>query len=161
MYSRTATLVYFAGTTPATIYNDRKPFVIPNSVVQVVDTDGNPTGEYAENTAPINDSDGQLQNFWSNGGFDLDRSFIVSKSFVKLREVVLSYSFPQSLLSRTPLTRVELSLIGRNLLMWVPEENLFIDPESTTFGTDIDSEFGEYGASPTTRSYGFNLRITL
>lgn len=161
MYSRTATLVYFAGTTPATLYNDRKPFVIPNSVVQIVDADGNPTGEFAENTAPLNDSDGQLQTFWQNGGFDLDRSFIVSKSFVKLREVVLSYSLPQSLLSRTPLTRVDLSLIGRNLLMWVPEENLFVDPESTTFGTDIDSEFGEYGASPTTRSYGFNLRITL
>lgn len=161
LYSRTASLMYFAGTTPATLYNDRKPFIVPNSVVQVVDSDGNPTGEFAENTAPVNDSDGHLQTFWQNGGFDLDKAFIVSKSFVKLREVVLSYSLPQSLLANTPLTRVELSLIGRNLLMWVPDENLFIDPESTTFGTDIDSEFGEYGASPTTRSYGFNLRITL
>jgi TonB-linked SusC/RagA family outer membrane protein len=161
MYSRTASLVYFAGTTPATLYNDRKPFVIPNSVVQVVDVDGNPTGEYLENTTPINDSDGQQQNFWSNGGFNLDRSFMVSKSFVKLRELVLSYSLPKNLLSKTPFSRVDLSLIGRNLLLWVPEENVFIDPESTTFGTDIDSEFGEYGASPTTRSYGFNLRITL
>ena len=161
LYSRTATLVYFAGTTPPTLYNDRKPFVIPNSVVQIVDNDGNPTGEYAENTTPINDSDGQMQNFWSTGGFDLDRSFIVSKSFVKLREVVISYQLPQSLISRTPLTRVEISLIGRNLLLWVPEENIFIDPESTTFGTDIDSEFGEFGAQPTTRSYGVNLRITL
>jgi hypothetical protein len=161
MYSRTANLVYFAGTTPATLYNDRKPFVIPYSVVQVVDSDGVPTGEYTENTTPINDSDGQLQNFWANGGLELDRAFMVSKSFVKFREVVLSYSLPKNLLSKTPFTRIDLSLIGRNLLLWVPEENVFIDPEQTTFGNDIESEFGEYGASPTTRSYGFNLRITL
>jgi TonB-linked SusC/RagA family outer membrane protein len=161
MYSRTATLVYFAGTTPHTLYNDRKPFIIPNSVLQVVDFDGNPTGEYTENTTSINDTDGLLQTFWQNGGFDLDRSFIISKSFVKLREVVLSYQLPQALISRTPLTRVEISLIGRNLLLWVPEENIFIDPEATTFGTDIESEFGEYGAQPSTRSYGVNLRITL
>lgn len=161
LYSRTATLVYFAGTTPPTLYNDRRPFVIPNSVVQVVDSDGNPTGEYAENTIPISETDFSMVSFWGNGGFDLDRSFIVSKSFVKLREVVLSYQLPQTLISRTPLTRVEISLIGRNLLLWVPEENIFVDPESTTFGNDIESEFGEFGAGPTTRSYGVNLRITL
>lgn len=160
-YSRTATLMYFAGTAPATLYNDRNPFIVPNSVVQVVDVDGNPTGEYVENTNVINDSDGQNQNFWSNGGFDLDKSFIVSKSFVKLREVVLSYSLPKSVMSRTPFSKIDFSIIGRNLLLWVPEENIFVDPESTTFGNDIESEFGEYGASPTTRSYGFSLRVTL
>jgi len=56
LYSRTASTMYFAGTTPATLYNDRKPFVVPNSVVQIVDSDGNPTGEFAENAASINDS---------------------------------------------------------------------------------------------------------
>src|SRR5690606_5904851 len=115
LYSRTATLVYFAGTTPPTLYNDRKPFVIPNSVVQIVDNDGNPTGEYAENTTPINDSDGQMQNFWSTGGFDLDRSFIVSKSFVKLRAVDISYQLQPSPSSMTPLTRVASSLYARHL----------------------------------------------
>jgi hypothetical protein len=55
---------------------------------------------------------------------------------------------------------VDISLIGRNLFLWVPSENVFIDPEQTTFGTDIASEFGEFGSSPTTRSYGVNLRLT-
>jgi len=160
LYSRTATLVYFSGTTPATLYNDRRPFIIPNSVVEVLDANGEPTGEYNENTTPILDSNGQLQTFWSTGGFDLDRSFLVSKSFVKLREVVLSYSLPKSILAKTPFGAVDVSFIGRNLLLWVPEENVFLDPEQTTFGTDIQSEFGEFGASPTTRSYGVNVRLT-
>src|SRR5690606_29981102 len=101
------------------------------------------------------------QNFWSTDGFDLDRSFIVSKSFVKLGEVVISYQLPQSLISRKPLTRVEISVIGRNLLLWVPEENIYIYPKSTTLRADLDWESGEFSAQPTTRSYGVNLRITL
>lgn len=166
LYSRTASLGYFAGTTPATLYNDRRPFVVPNSVVQavdgngdlVVDDAGNPV--YIENTQQISHTDGTLQNFWSNGGFELDKAFFVSKSFVKLREVVLSYSLPKSILEKTPFGSANISLIGRNLLLWLPEDNLFIDPEQTTFGTDINSEFGEFGATPTTRSYGVNLRLT-
>ncbi len=166
MYSRSATLVYFAGTTPATTYNNRNPFVVPNSGVQVLDA--NNTGVVDEhglpvttpNTTPILNTDGQQQAYWSAGGNDLARAFMVSKSYVKLREVVLSYSLPKEMLSRTPFGRVDLSLIGRNLLLWLPKNNVFIDPEQTTFGTDIGSEFGEFGATPTTRSYGFNVRLT-
>ena len=166
LYSRTASLVYFSGTTPATLYNDRRPFVIPNSVVQavdaggdpVVDDDGNPV--YVENNTAINDSNGQLQNYWSAGGSDLSKAFLVSKSYVKLRELVLSYSLPKSIIEKTPFGNVDVSVIGRNLFLWVPSSNVFIDPEQTTFGTDIASEFGEFGASPTTRSYGFNVRLT-
>lgn len=167
LYSRTSTLMYFAGITPATLYNDRQPFIVPNSAVQITnqndelvfDEFNNPVTQ--ENTTPIYDSNGQLQNFWSSGGFDLDKSFLVSKSFVKLRELIFSYALPKSWLSKTPFGAVDISVIGRNLLLWVPKDNVFIDPEQTTFGTDIESEFGEFGASPTTRSYGFNIRLTL
>ncbi|MBL3656867.1 SusC/RagA family TonB-linked outer membrane protein [Fulvivirga sediminis] len=166
MYSRTASIGYFAGTAPQTLYNDRRPFIVPNSVVQAVDADdnlvyndqGNPV--YEENTQQISHTNNSLNTFWGNGGFDMDRSFFVSKSFVKLREVVLSYNLPASLLEKTPFGSANISLIGRNLLLWVPEDNLFIDPEQTTFGNDISSEFGDYGATPTTRSYGVSLRFT-
>lgn len=166
LYSRTASLGYFAGTAPQTLYNDRRPFIVPNSVTQVVDGDGNLVVDengnpvYRENTQQISHFDGTLQNFWSQGGFDLDKSFFVQKDFVKLREVVLTYALPVSILDRTPFSMAEISFIGRNLMIWVPDENVFIDPEQTTFGTDINSEFGEFGATPTTRSYGVNLRLT-
>jgi TonB-linked SusC/RagA family outer membrane protein len=166
LYSRTASLGYFAGTAPQTLYNDRRPFIVPNSVIQVVDEDNNPVVDedgnpvYTENTQQISHFNTNMQNFWSQGGFDLDRSFFVQKDFVKLRELVIAYSLPVSILDRTPFSKAEISFIGRNLILWVPDENVFIDPEQTTFGTDINSEFGEFGATPTTRSYGVNLRLT-
>lgn len=167
MYSRTASMVHFAGTTPATTFNDRNPFIVPNSAQQVVGSDGTPLRDdngfiiTTENTTPLLYTDQSITNYWVDGGSKLDRAFLVSKSYIKLREVVLSYSLPKSLLQRTPFGNVDISLIGRNLFLWVPKDNVFIDPEQTTFGTDIGSEFGEFGAAPPTRSYGFNIRLTL
>jgi hypothetical protein len=166
MYSRTASTAYFAGTTPETTYNNRNPFIIPNSAQQVIGADGSPVRDdngyivTTENLHPLT-YDGAMIDYWGAGGTDLDRQFLVSKSYVKLRETVISYALPKSILSRTPFGNVEFSLIGRNLLLWVPSENVFIDPEQTTFGNDIGSEFGEFGATPPTRQYGFNIRLTL
>lgn len=51
MYSQTADLVLFTGNGIATTYNDRKPFVIPNSVNAVTGANGKTT--YVENTSLI------------------------------------------------------------------------------------------------------------
>jgi hypothetical protein len=45
-------------------------------------------------------------------------------------------------------------------LLWTARENIFVDPELTTFGTEIAADFGEYGATPSTRSYTLSLRLT-
>ena len=160
MYSRTKEMMYFTGTAPETIFNDRQPFIVPNSVVQVdVDENGNPV--YAENTVPI-EVGSTLHTYWgqTQGGGEFNKKFLVDKSFVKLRELSISYSLPASLLSKTPFGSVQISLIGRNLFIWTPEENDFIDPESTTFGNDLEADYGEYSATPTVRSMGVNLRLT-
>ena len=34
----------------------------------------------------------------------------------------------------------------------------FIDPETSTFGTDLSSQFGEFSANPSTRSLGFSIK---
>ena len=47
MFSRTKNLMQFTGNGEITLYNDRRPFVVPNSVM----SDGN--GGYVENTMPI------------------------------------------------------------------------------------------------------------
>ena len=160
MYSRTKEMMYFTGTAPETLFNDRQPFVVPNSVVQVdVDEDGNPV--YGENTVPI-EVGSTLHTYWgqSYGGGDFNKKFLVDKSFVKLRELSITYSLPASVLSNTPFGSVQISLIGRNLFIWTPKENDFIDPESTTFGNDLEADYGEYSATPTVRSMGVNLRLT-
>jgi hypothetical protein len=54
---------------------------------------------------------------------------------------------------------LELSVTGRNLLLWTPDGQTYIDPEQTTFGNDLVADFGEYGAQPTVRSLVFGLRL--
>jgi hypothetical protein len=88
----------------------------------------------------------------------IDRNFLIDRSYVKLRELVLGYSLPASLVSRIGFRNLEINLVGRNLLLWTAEENNIIDPELTTFGNDLSGEFGEWGAGPTVRSYGISLR---
>jgi len=156
MYSRTKEISLWAGTAPATVYNNRQPFIIPNSVVEV-STDNNGQPVYDENTKPIDRVN--LVNYWGNGGSELDGADLIDKSFVKLREVVLSYSIPEKFLKEISISKLTLSLIGKNLLIWTPSDQTFIDPESTTFGNDLQADFGEYGASPSTRSLTIDLRI--
>lgn len=156
MYSRTASIMYFAGTAPETAYNDRRPFVVPNSVYQIgTDSKNNPI--YAENTTAITTDN--LYTYWTDGGTDLDRKFVIDKSFVKLRELSLNYSLPAKLLQKTPFATLNVTIIGRNLLLWTPSSNTFIDPELTTFGNDLEADYGEFSAAPTTRSIGFALTV--
>jgi len=157
-YSRTKDILYFTGNSVETTYNDRQPFVVPNSVVEVLDADDNVVG-YEENTVPI--AKGDMDNFYNNGGFDGGSSAIIDKSFVKLRNVTLSYNLPEEMLNKLPLQSATVSLIGTNLLLWTPEDNSFIDPEISTWGTDIDGMFGEYSGTPSSRTYSISLRINL
>ena len=156
MYSRTKNISLWAGTVPETLYNDREPFIIPNSVVEV-DEDENGDPVYIENTKPIDAAN--LVSFWGNGGMEIDGSSLIDRSFVKLREVVLTYNIPAKILKKAPFEKLDVSVIGRNLLLFTPAGQTYIDPEMTTFGNDLLADFGEYGAQPTTRSIVFNLRV--
>lgn len=153
MYSRTADITRFTGNSITTMINDRETFIVPNSVQRVVGDDG--TISYVENTIPV--SRANLDNeYYGSDAFA--RANVIDKSFIKLREVVLSYNFGNEFLERTPLTSLSLSVIGRNLFLWTPESNQYIDPEVSTFGTDLASQFGEFSASPSTRSIGFSIK---
>jgi hypothetical protein len=50
-------------------------------------------------------------------------------------------------------------LLARNLLIWVPSENTFVDPETTNLGNDILGEFGEMSTAPTQKSFGAVLKV--
>jgi len=52
-------------------------------------------------------------------------------------------------------------LIGRNLFMWTPKKNNYVDPEGTNYGNDILSEIGEFGAAPTNRTFGGGIKVVL
>ncbi len=163
LYSRTKDRSLFTGNLVETLYNDRNPFIIPNSVRAVedldgiMDEDGSAQEDYVENKTPIDD-DGILK-YWENGGEQLDRGFLLPRSYVKLKRIVVGYSLPVKWIEKTPLKKAVLSLFGNNLLIWTPRENYILDPEVSTFGNDLSGRFGEYLASPPTRNYGVNIKL--
>ncbi|GET22871.1 SusC/RagA family TonB-linked outer membrane protein [Prolixibacter denitrificans] len=157
MYSRTADINYFTGNAVQTLYNDRRPFIVPNSVNKVELADG--TYKYVENTTPIPKQD--IWNYFQNGADKLNAEFLIPRSYVKLRSVVLGYSLPRKWMNRLPFQSVKLSVFGSNLFVWTPKGNTFIDPEVTSFGNDLIGKFGEYSANPTSRRVGFNLQLNL
>jgi outer membrane receptor protein involved in Fe transport len=90
----------------------------------------------------------------SNGISDY---WIYDGSFVKLRQLVFGYNFPQSLIRNTPIQNLRLSFVARNL--WVIHKNIDnVDPESA-YSTNGGAQGLEYFALPAVRSWGFNLRV--
>lgn len=156
MYSRTKDITLWAGTVPETLYNDREPFVVPDAVYETGrDENGNPV--YSENTIPIDRI--KLVEYWGNGGVELDGASLIDKSFVKLREVSLGYNLPEKYLESISVSKVYIGISGKNLFLWTPKDQYYIDPELSTFGNDLLADFGEYGAQPSVRSLSFNVKV--
>lgn len=155
LYSRTKDINYFTGNAIQTAYNNRNPFIVPNSVQAVTDAEGNVT--YVENTTPLDETG--IFTYWDAGGAELDRAFLVDKSYVKLRSVVLSWQLPAKWFAKTFLSGITLSAFGNNLFLWTPKSNTFIDPETSTFGNDLEGNYGEFSANPSSRKFGFNVQV--
>lgn len=158
MYSYTKRLSHFTGNGIETIYNDRNPFVIPNSVNEIVDTNGNVTG-YKENSTPIG-LEGVTDFYNSSTNPGIERTHVIDKTFVRLRDVSLVFTAPTNLVKRLGLSNASFTLYGKNLALWTPDENPYVDPELSTFGSGLLSEQGEFGANPSQRSYGVSVKLT-
>lgn len=116
-----------------------------------VGTEENP--EWAPNATPVNPQD--YWNYFQNAG--TPEPFIYDASFIKLRELSLSYSLDKKLLRKTPLTGVVFSLYGRNLwTIWSSVPN--VDPESSY--NNGNGQGFEYGSLPSRRSFGFSLKLS-
>lgn len=84
-------------------------------------------------------------------------NFVYDGSYVKLREVGITYSLPQSLVNRIGLlSSASVSVVGSNL--WILHKNLpHADPEQ---GIAVGNVQGYQGAAhPTTRDVTFNLKL--
>ena len=91
-----------------------------------------------------------IYNYWNNGGIDMDSGFLINKSYVKLRSVVLQLGFAKQLVEKyIPYRCTSLVLLKQSLCL--DKNNTFIDPEVTSFGNDLEGNFGEYSANPSSR----------
>ncbi|HET8839101.1 MAG TPA: SusC/RagA family TonB-linked outer membrane protein [Flavobacteriaceae bacterium] len=154
-YSQLADRMEFTGRSMESVSSNRQDFLLPNSVYQTgVDADGNPI--YTENTnIPVT---GGRQTYWTDFYNQIKENYVIDATAVKMREVSLNYTLPTKFLDKTPLSKVTVGFVGRNLLTWLPEENRFSDPEfNNSTGNAVGG--GGFEQSPPTRSYGFNVNI--
>ena len=87
------------------------------------------------------------------------RAFVYDASYVKLRELSITYSFPKKLLSKVPFIKgLDFSIFGRNL--WIIHKNVpYSDPEDLLSSGNVQGY--QSGAYPTTRTIGFNFNFKL
>lgn len=155
MFSRTKNLMQFTGNGIGTLYNMRRPFVIPNSVVEQ-------NGQYVENTTPIYLYDSSLQTWFNDfGANECGEYYLIDRSFAKLRNISLSYNFPKKWLRKMSFSGLSLTAFCNNVYTWTAASNTFIDPETTSYASngDLASQFGELYSNPSNRIYGLNVSI--
>ncbi len=89
---------------------------------------------------------------------DITEYFVYDASFGKLRELSIGYSVPRTMLTNLPIESLNISAVGRNLLLlWSNVPN--VDPESA-YTVGAGSQGLEYFAVPTVRNFGFNLSVS-
>lgn len=158
MFSRTKNLMQFTGNGTATTYNKRRPFIIPNSVVD------NGDGTYSENTTPIYQADGSYQEYFNDYGYGSGgEAYLLDRSFTKLRNISLTWNLPSKWIRPISLSGVSVTAFCNNVFTWTASDNNFIDPESTTISQgsygDLATQFGELYANPSSRIFGCNLSV--
>lgn len=100
-----------------------------------------------------------IQDYVSSFYNDAEHTSI-SKTYAKLREVVIGYSLPSKLFSKTFISKVEISLVGRNLLYFFHKDFHDIDVDQFPGRNQFNQIAREQTLqTPTTRSYGINLNV--
>jgi TonB-linked SusC/RagA family outer membrane protein len=97
--------------------------------------------------------------FWSGPGSGFTgagEQFVEDGSFVRLREATLSYNWQGEFVERIGLSSVDLSVTGRNLLLFTDYSG--IDPETNLTGPS-NGQGLDYFNNPNTRSYRFTVRL--
>lgn len=157
MYSYTKRLSHFVGNGIETTYNDRNTFIVPNSVNAVV---VNGVTTYVENKTPVSfENVSSFYNTQDNPAYE--NNHVIDKTFVRLREVNFNYDFPSALTKNMGLNKITLGVYARNLFMWTPGANPYVDPEVSTYGASrAISDFGEFGSNPSQRSIGGVLKLS-
>lgn len=94
----------------------------------------------------------------NGGGFGAQtETFIDDASFVKLREVTLSYDFNTAKFKDSRFIKgINVSAFARNIILWTPYKG--IDPETSLTGA-TNAQGIDYFNMPGTSSYGLNLRF--
>ena len=150
----------FSGISARSAEYGRQRFVFPNSVYQSgTDSKGNPV--YTPNTN-ILVSDGNY-GFWTgkttNTG--IATNYYASAAAWRLRELNISYNLPSKFLKNNVsfLKKATVSLVGKNLLMFLPKSNQWGDPEFNYTATGNVLGISSAYQTPASRFYGATINV--
>lgn len=165
IYSQTMAHSYCAGSAITTAENGiREKAITPGIDFMtnekfVIDVNGD--GNYVPAT-----KDNCLVNAqdWFEGyTYGLDEMYTFNGSFLKFRELYLTYRFPSSLMKKTKyISGASISFVGNNLaLLWVHSSNkLRIDPEAGGVASNSYGLGYEQAGTPSCRSFGFKVNLS-
>jgi hypothetical protein len=117
-------------------------------------------------TFATNNQPTTVQNYFSSSlGSNFDQYYMISRTFVKLREVQLAYAFPQRALGRSGFKSATVSFVARNLLYFAKRKDFDIDQYAS--GTNVSNAGIQYSgtssdvtlSSPSFRRWGLNLNL--
>jgi TonB-linked SusC/RagA family outer membrane protein len=148
MLAYTPGTVVGRGLSKDTDFDRTLPFILPG-----VKQDGTP------NDIMISASGAYFNNL--SGFFGMQDLITYDATCIRLREASLSYVLPAEWIRNTPFGQVSINLAGQNL--WYNAINfpkyVNFDPETSSLG--VSNVRGlEYLSGPTSRRYGFSVRVT-
>jgi len=83
-------------------------------------------------------------------------TFVYDATYIKLREVIITYTLPASMLENSFFNGVSFSLVGSNL--WIISKDLpHADPEASQSSGNVQG--WQSGVMPTTRNVGFTVNL--
>ncbi|MDA9051564.1 SusC/RagA family TonB-linked outer membrane protein [Schleiferiaceae bacterium] len=127
------------------------PVEIPLLWDGTYDADGNMVG-VTENSLRTNNT-----NYATGYGYYApNEGHVYDASFVKLRELSVTYQVPTSKLGDLPIAGVDVSLVGRNLAI-LYKNTPYSDPEAGLSAGNVQGY--QSGAYPSLREVGLNLRV--
>jgi TonB-linked SusC/RagA family outer membrane protein len=114
---------------------------------------------FAPNTTPIT-----VQGYLNGTIKSIDESFMISRSYAKLREVTLGYTLSKAFLEKIGIKSATVSLVGRNLLYFAARKDFDIDQYASGYNSTDRTTGGApaNGAlqSSTFRRFGFNINMS-
>ncbi len=117
------------------------------------DADGNPISDGTANDKALFASDYRTAIGWVLAP---NAYHVYDASYVKLRELTLTYALPKRFLGNLPVGGIDLSLVGRNL--WIISKNSpYSDPEAGLSAGNIQGY--QSGVYPSVKEFGVNLKV--
>ncbi|MCG8580674.1 MAG: SusC/RagA family TonB-linked outer membrane protein, partial [Bacteroidales bacterium] len=134
-----------AGTAKRTDVNNRMAFFVDG-----VTADGGPNNVMVS-----------AEEYWRQVA-KVDEEFMYDASHMKLKEIVIGYNVPKSLLERisanNPIQSMRVAVVGRNL-WYLYKDTPGTVPDASAYSSAYAAQAFDFAPVPSTRTYGFSINL--